>query len=165
MLGVKYTRFFLTASSGVEFTGLNSFDLALLNSEIGNTNLMKMSSILPPHAVEVTHEPIPEGDLIPVAYADFTYSYDSSIAIEPEVISAAVAVGIPADPKLAGLIMEHSGLFNDEGTCKQKVIKMVERGMEYRNRPIKEIRSVSASLRIKQCVPFGSVFAAVVLLP
>jgi arginine decarboxylase len=165
MLGVNYTRFFLTAGSGVEFTGLNSFDVALLNSGVGNTNLIKMSSILPPRVVRVLPETIPEGDLVPLAYADFTHSYDSFVAMEAVEISAAVAVGIPADPNLAGLIMEHSGFFEDEKTCEQMVIKMVERGMGYRNRPVKDIRSISISLRIKGCVPYGSVFAAVVLLP
>jgi arginine decarboxylase len=165
MLGVTYTRFFLTAGSGVASTGLNSFDVALINAGVGDTNLIKMSSILPPRVEQVGQTPLPGGDLVPLAYADYTFNRMAGEPVEFEYISAAVAVGIPADSTLPGLIMEHSGKFWDERTCEMKVIQMVEEGMSFRNRPVKEIKSSVANLSRGLCYPFGSVFAAVVLLP
>jgi len=43
------TKFFMATGSSEGYTELNSFDGALLNAGIGNTNLVKMSSIVPPH--------------------------------------------------------------------------------------------------------------------
>ena len=52
-------------------TRLNAFDNALLEAGVGDTNLMRMSSICPPGAKEVSRDEIdlPGGGLIPLAYA------------------------------------------------------------------------------------------------
>jgi pyruvoyl-dependent arginine decarboxylase (PvlArgDC) len=48
----------------------------------------------------------------------------------------------------------------EESIVVERVKKMVEKGMEVRNRAIKEIRSISASHRV---AAIGAVFAGVVL--
>ncbi len=93
---------FFCAGASEGKTELTSFDGALLQAGIGNTNLIKMSSILPPFSEEVPAIAIPPGSFLPLAYAAITSS-------EPgETISAAVAVAIPDDRSLSGVIMEHS---------------------------------------------------------
>jgi arginine decarboxylase len=149
------TKFFLVSGSSEGFSLLNAFDGALLASGVGDTNLVKMSSILPPGCAEIKPPPVPlpEGALVPVAYASL-YS-----DVPGEVISAAVAIGIPKDVNRAGLIMEYSARA-EENVVVEKVKKMVEKGMELRNRPIKDIMAISATYKV---VAIGAVFAGVVL--
>jgi arginine decarboxylase len=149
------TTFFLASGSSEGFSLLNAFDGALLASGVGDTNLVRMSSILPPGCKELKPAPLPmpQGALVPVAYASLTSD------VPGEVISAAVAIGIPKDPDKAGLIMEYSARAEEKVVVEQ-VRKMAEKGMEVRNRPIKEIKSISASFKV---VTIGAVFAAVVL--
>ena len=73
-------------SSAEGETPLNAFDAALMAACIGNTNLVKVSSILPPHCEEISPVRLPFGALVPAAYA-------SASGEQPgEIISAAVAV-------------------------------------------------------------------------
>lgn len=149
------TKFFLVSGSSEGFSLLNAFDGALLASGVGDTNLVKMSSILPPGCEEMKQPPIPlpQGALVPVAYASL-YS-----DVPGETISAAVAIGIPEDPNRAGLIMEYSARA-EEGVVLAQVKKMVEKGMELRKRPIKEIKAISSTYKVGS---IGAVFAGVVL--
>ncbi len=149
------TKFFLVQGSSEGFSLLNAFDGALLASGVGDTNLVRMSSILPPHCEEVKPAPVPlpQGALVPVAYASLYCD------VPGEIISAAVAIGIPKDVNRAGLIMEYSARAEEKAVVEQ-VKKMVEKGMETRNREIKEIMSISATHKV---VDIGAVFAGVVL--
>jgi arginine decarboxylase len=149
------TTFFLVKGSSEGFSLLNAFDGALLASGVGDTNLVKMSSILPPGCKELNPPPVPmpQGALVPVAYASLCSD------VPGEIISAAVAIGIPKDTKRAGLIMEYSARAEEKVVVEQ-VKKMVEKGMEMRNREIKEIMAISASYRV---INIGAAFAGVVL--
>lgn len=136
-------------------TRLNAFDKALLEAGVGDTNLMRMSSILPPAAEEVSVNDIvlPKGGLIPLAYA----AYDGTTP--GQMISAAIAVGIPEDDREPGVIMEfedHAPLTNVEEIVRQMVVD----GFEYRNRKLKEIKSLGVEHKVERC---GAVFAAAVL--
>jgi arginine decarboxylase len=149
------TKFFLVSGSSEGFSLLNAFDGALLASGVGDTNLVRMSSILPPGCEEIKPSPVPlpQGALVPTAYASI-YS-----DVPGETISAAVAIGIPKDSTRAGLIMEYSARAEEKIVLEQ-VKKMAEKGMEVRNRAIKEIMAISATFKV---VTIGAVFAAVVL--
>jgi pyruvoyl-dependent arginine decarboxylase len=70
-----------------------------------------------------------------------------------------VAIGIPEDSNRAGLIMEYSAKAEEKIVVEQ-VKKMVEKGMEMRNREIKKIMAISATYKV---VTIGAVFAGVVL--
>lgn len=136
-------------------TRLNAFDNALLNAGVGDTNLMRMSSILPPGAQQRTIDDfeLPKGGLIPLAYA----TIDSTTP--GRFISSAIAVGIPEDESEPGVIMEfedHSKLENVENIVRQMVID----AFEYRNRKLKEIKSIGIEHKVETC---GSTFAAAVL--
>jgi len=156
LFGQLPQRFFLTSGSGEASTGLNAFDAALLQAGVGDTNLIKLSSILPPGAREVEPFALPKGSLVPLAYGEMVSAERGA------VISAAVAVGIPEDDSAAGLIMECSRL-GGPGPCERRVREMVIEGMEaIRGVRIKEIRSICASLTVTRV---GAVFAAVILCP
>lgn len=136
-------------------TRLNAFDKALLAAGVGDTNLMRMSSILPPGAEEQSIEDLklPKGGLIPLAYA----SIDGTTP--GRLISSAIAVGIPEDDREPGVIMEfedHANLETVEAIVRQMVID----AFEYRNRQLKEIKSVGIEHKVEVC---GSTFAAAVL--
>ena len=149
------TKFFLVSGSSEGFSLLNAFDGALLASGVGDTNLVRMSSILPPGCEEIKPAPVPlpQGALVPTAYASI-YS-----DVPGETISAAVAIGIPKDSSRAGLIMEYSARAEEKVVLEQ-VKKMAEKGMEVRKREMKEIMAISATYKV---VAIGAVFAAVVL--
>ena len=156
LFGSLPKRFFLTSGFGEASTGLNAFDAALLEAGIGDTNLIRMSSILPPNAEEVERYRFPKGSFVPLAYGD-------RVSSEPgATISAAVAVGIPMDLGEAGLIMECSSV-GEAGPCEEAARAMVREGMEViRGTRIKEIKSISATLTVRRV---GAVIAAVVLCP
>jgi len=61
--------FFCTGKSHGE-TKLTSFDTALLQAGVGNTHLIKVSSIVPLACQEVKPFSISQGMLLPIAYYD-----------------------------------------------------------------------------------------------
>lgn len=136
-------------------TRLNAFDNALLEAGVGDTNLIRMSSICPPACVEVQRNELvlPKGGLIPIAYAQI----DSSTP--GQKIASAVAIGIPEDPTEPGVIMEyedHTGLDYVE-----KVVHgMVKDAFAYRNRKLKEVKFAGIEHEVNN---IGATFAAVVL--
>lgn len=146
-------KFFLVAGYAEGPTALNAFDNALMKAGIGNTNLVRMSSILPPAATEISPCPLPLGALVPTAYAE------ESSAVPGTVISAAVAVGIPDDPSLPGVIMEHHS-HADEAACRADVIRKVEAAFAQRGYKLSTVKIASASGKVQH---IGSAFAAVVL--
>lgn len=145
----------LVSGSAEGNTRLNAFDNALLEAGVGDTNLMRMSSICPPGAQQVNRDEIelPKGGLIPLAYA----TIDSQT---PQMwLASAIAVGIPEDPSEPGVIMEfedHTRLEYVENIVEQMVID----AFEYRNRKLKEIKKVGVEHQVDKC---GSTFAAAVL--
>jgi arginine decarboxylase len=156
VFGLVPKRFFLTSGHGEASTELNAFDAALLKAGIGDTNLVKLSSILPPGAVEIAPYELTKGSLVPLAYSERVSSVPGTL------ISASVAVGIPEDPLHAGLIMECS-CDGEPDRCEEQARAMVREGLEIiRGVAIKEIKSATASFTVRKV---GAVFAAVVLCP
>lgn len=147
--------FALVKGAAEGHTRLNAFDNSLLEAGVGDTNLMRMSSILPPGAAQrdISDIELPKGGLVPLAYA----TIDSTTP--GRFISSAIAVGIPEDEEEPGVIMEfedHSKLENVERIVRQMVVD----AFKYRNRALKEIKSIGIEHRVETC---GSTFAAAVL--
>lgn len=94
-------KYFLTAAAAEGKSKLTAFDNALLKARIGNVNLIRVSSILPPEAELDENLEIPAGSLVPTAYGSIISD------VPGEIISAAVAVGLSEDS--FGVIMEFSG--------------------------------------------------------
>ena len=147
------THYFLVAGTGEGMTELNAFDHALLAAGVGDTNLVKMSSILPPSCQSMPPVSLPYGALVPVAYADMTASTPG------DWVAAAVAVAIPFDPTLPGLIMEHHGI-GRRVDVEAKVREMAIHGMQHRNREIRDVLVMGAEHQVETC---GAAFAGVVL--
>lgn len=147
------TTYLITSGSSEGFSELNAFDGALLDAGVGNVNLLKMSSICPPHAREVKSVDLPQGSLVPVAYAAITSDKPG------EIISAGVALALPEDENHAGLIMEYSAR-GPRDQIEAQVRRMAEEGMKVRGKAIREVKSIAMEHRV---VKRGCAFAAVVL--
>ncbi len=132
---------------------LNAFDGALLASGIGNTNLVKMSSIVPPGARQIEPVPIPYGALVPVAYASITSS------VKGQTISAAVAAAFPVDQSMPGLVMEYSATGPSE-EIEQICRDMAVHGLGMRGLEVGRVQSAAVSHQVENV---GAAFAAVVL--
>ncbi|MGI6422298.1 MAG: pyruvoyl-dependent arginine decarboxylase [Syntrophomonadaceae bacterium] len=144
-------KFFLTAAASEGETELTAFDRALLKARVGNTNLLRVSSILPPGCVYDPELVIPEGSLLPIAYG-------SIVCEEPGTrIAAAVSVGIKKDS--FGVIMEFSGKCSKE-EAEQKVSDMVKEAFRVRGLDLEEIKLASAEHIVEK---IGCAFAAVPL--
>lgn len=145
-------NFTLLAGSAEGPTRLNAFDHALLAAGIGNVNLLRVSSILPPHATEVNELKIIPGQLMPTAYGTITSE------TEGELISAAVAVGVGEWDEY-GVIMEFSGRCGKE-QAEEQVAEMARTAFLQRGREIKRIIVRASEHRVEK---IGCAFAAVAL--
>ena len=147
------TRFFISCGAGEGSTPLTAFDAALIQADIGRYNLVKVTSVVPPGAMESKTIEVPSGTPIPTAFANIH-------SVQPdEIISAAVSVAIPADKNNHGLIMEYTARGNKQ-TTEEIVRKMAEEGMEMRGFKIDNIKSLAVEHRV---IRIGSVIAAVLL--
>jgi arginine decarboxylase len=147
------TQYFLVSGASDGTTPLNAFDGALLQAGIGNTNIVKMSSIVPPHCERISPIALPPGALVPAAYASLTSD------VPGEVISAGVALALPHDKERNGLIMEYSAK-GDRAKIEETVRNMAVEGMRVRGWEIKELKSIAVEYKVKKV---GAVLAAIVL--
>ena len=147
------THYFLVSGASEGFTSLNAFDGALLNAGIGDTNLVKMSSIVPPRCQQISPIPLPPGSLVPTAYASITSD------VPGQIISSAVAVALPEKPDYPGLIMEYSAR-GAKAEIEETVRQMAIEGMKVRGRVIKDLISIAVEHRVRKV---GATLAAVVL--
>ncbi len=135
-------------------TPLNAFDNALLAAGIGNVNLVKVSSIVPPYVAIVDLPKITPGALVPTAYATMTSD------VPGQTVAAAVGVALPDDPTKPGVIME----FHDIATRKdaERAIRaMLQEAFAVRGEPIRELRVFAVDHTVERV---GCAVAAVVLL-
>jgi len=151
---LKTNRYTLVSSVGTGSTELNAFDNALCNAGVGNYNLIKVSSILPPMSNEEEGVGGVGGGILPIAYGSKTGHEKGT------QIVAAVAVGIPQNPEEIGVIMEYSGSENEE-QAEFHVKEMVREAMNNRNIIIKDIKCITSSCTVNS--NFCCVFAGIAL--
>ncbi len=144
-------KFKITAGAGEGKTSLTAFDGALLQAGIGNINLIRVTSILPPHAEECPGLVIPPGSLVPTAYG--TISSEE----KGELISAAVGIGFAADS--FGVIMERAGRESRE-EAEEAVKIMIEDAFAQRGLVPERITVKGVEHRVKDK---GAVIAAVAM--
>lgn len=142
-------KFKLVAGSGEGGYLLTAFDAALLNAGIGNVNLLRVSSILPPEAVQDQDLVIPPGSLVPTAYASITSAENG------EQIAAAVAIGLSG--KSFGVIMEFSGRCSKQ-EAESRVAGMIEEAFAARKLDLCSVLVKGVEHRV---VKNGAAFAAV----
>jgi arginine decarboxylase len=145
-------KFTLVAGAAEGNSELTAFDKALLHAGVGNVNLLKVSSILPPEVEYVSELLIGPGSLLPIAYSFLTCSRPG------ELISASVGVGISSRAH-CGVIMEFSG-FCSKKDAEESVSEMVREAFEVRGLPLNKLLVKGIDHKVKN---IGCVFAAVPL--
>ncbi len=142
----------LVVGKGEGKTHLTAFDKALLSAGIGNYNLLKVSSILPPH-IEITEEfSVPLGALLPIAYGSVSSDKPG------EKITAAIGIGVPENPEEVGMIMEFTGKCSKDEAI-EIVEEMVRESFEMRGQTLKEVRSKAIEHVVERigCVIAGTI--------
>lgn len=147
----KPERFMIVAATAEADHALTAFDAALLKAGIGNVNLVRLSSILPPGCKEENNINFPPGAFVPTAYGAICSE------TKGELISAAVGIGFSEDS--FGVIMEHSGNCGAEA-AKIKVGEMIRESFANRGLELKDIKIKSVELRVEKA---GAAVAAVAL--
>lgn len=99
------TRAFLTRGVGRHKEKLTSFELALREARVAQYNLVRVSSIFPPHCKLMTPEEglrlLQPGQVVFAVVAEAQTNEPSRLA------AAAIGLAIPADPSHHGYISEH----------------------------------------------------------
>jgi len=111
----------LTSGSGTGTAEIVAFDSALRGAAIADFNLIRVTSIVPPHvpvyAMLDDAEPVcGNGLMLPTVYERVS---SSNVG---EVTSAAVGVGVPRDRTRAGVIFPYS----DRNISAQECVSMLE---------------------------------------
>ena len=150
MLATPFT-YTLAAGAAEGGTALNAFDNALLEARIGNVNLVRVSSILPPGAKYLERVEIPPGSLVPAAYCS------AESAAPGEVITAVVGVGLSRES--FGVIMEHAGPGHLR-EMEREIEEMIREAFTQRKMDLVEVKIKGAEHRVEK---LGSAVAAVVL--
>jgi arginine decarboxylase len=143
-----------TAGSAEGGTALNAFDNALLAAGIGNINLVRISSILPPDVPVIDLPKVRPGALIPTAYAAVTSE------VPGETIAAAVGYAVPEDPGKNGVIMEFHGQATRRD-AQEATRAMLEEAFRVRGEPIREMKIFAVEHTVER---MGCALAAVILL-
>src|SRR5438445_11887948 len=139
----KVTLAAATAGHAEGGTTLNAFDNALLAAGIGNINLIKVSSILPPEVPVIDLPKIKPGALIPTAYAAMTSE------VPGETVAAAVGYAVPDDPAKNGVIMEFHGVANRH-EAERQILAMLDEAFRVRGETIAERRVVAVEHRVER---------------
>ncbi len=135
------TKIKLVSGSGEGEEKLSAFDRALLDAGIGNLNLIRVSSILPPGCLYEEEFPIPPGSLTPTAYG-------SLISDEAgREISAAVGIGFSRSAGDYGVIMEFAGFCSREEAAR-RVTEMVREAFRARGKELLEVKVTAVSRRV-----------------
>ncbi len=146
------TSYTLSAAGATGRTSLTAFDNALLAAGVGNLNLVRVSSVLPPGATYRSAVDLPPGSLCPIAYGTISSS------VPGQTIAAAVAVGIRHGS--FGMIMEFSGE-GSKAEAEKAVRDMVEEAFASRGLPLDEVKVKAAEIT----VPEGKVACAFAAVP
>jgi arginine decarboxylase len=154
MFWKQVTKASITAGTAEGGTALNAFDNALLVAGIGNVNLIKVSSIVPPEVDIVDLPRIKPGALVPTAYAAMTSTTPG------QIIAAAVGYALPVDRTKAGVIMEFHDV-TDRGTAEAAIRAMLAEAFQERGETIREVKVVAVDHRVERA---GCALAAVALL-
>jgi arginine decarboxylase len=151
----KPSRVYLVASEAEGITPLNAFDNALMRVGLADLNLVKVSSVFPPHCELADSVEVPPGSVVPCVYTSFVGRERG------ERIAAAISLGIPGDSSKAGVVMEFSGNVSSVD-ARTEAERMVVDAMKRRSVGAYVTKSAHAEHEVESC---GCVIAALLLLP
>ncbi len=140
-----------SAGSAEGDTELNAFDNALLAAQVGNLNLVRVSSVLPQDAAFLEEPPrIIPGSLVPTVYS-------VHVSARPgDTVAACVGIGVGDGSH--GMIYESHGHSRTEAEA--TVRRMIDEGFTRRGLKLKEIVVRSVEHKVER---IGCAVAAVVL--
>ena len=96
---------FLTKGTGKHREQLTSFEMALRDAGIAAFNIVRVSSIFPPHCKLISKskglEKLQEGQIV------FAVMSEAATDEANRLVAAAVGVAMPRDPNLYGYLSEH----------------------------------------------------------
>jgi arginine decarboxylase len=99
------TKAFLTKGVGRHREKLTSFEMSLRDAHLATFNLVRVSSIFPPHCQLLDRE---EGlSLLKPGQVVFAVIAESATNEPSRLVSASIGVAMPADPSHHGYISEH----------------------------------------------------------
>ena len=150
----KITMAAATAGCAEGGTTLNAFDNALLAAGIGNINLIKVSSIVPPEVGFIELPKIKPGAVVPTAYAVMTSETPG------ETIAAAVGYAVTDDPAKNGVIMEFHGR-TTRAEAERRIRAMLEEAFRVRGETIDRMEVFAVEHPVER---IGCALAAVTLL-
>jgi len=111
------SRIFLTKGMGQHKEKLASFELALRQAGIAPFNLVKISSIFPPHCQLITKEEglktLTPGQIV------FLVMSENSTNESQRVLSSSVGLAIPNNPNNYGYLSEHHSFGQTEDEARQ----------------------------------------------
>src|SRR5258705_267067 len=106
------TKAFLTKGVGRHKEKLTSFEMALRDAHLANFNLVRVSSIFPPHCELVDRE---EGlSLMKPGQVVFAVIVESATNEPSRLVAASIGVAMPADLSHHGYISEHHSYGQNE---------------------------------------------------
>lgn len=144
-------KYKIVAGSAEGSTLLNAFDNALLKAGIGNVNLLRISSILPPDSVYVPDLFLPPGALVPTAYGHV--SSDN----KGEIIAACIGIGLSENS--FGVIMEYAAVGSRE-QAEGSVRRMLSDAFALRELTLADVKLASTEHVVDK---IGCAFAGVAL--
>jgi arginine decarboxylase len=132
-------------------TELNAFDNALLAAQVGNLNLIRVSSVLPQDATVLDKPPqITPGSLVPTVYT-------VQVSARPgDTVAAAVGIGVAEGSH--GMIYESHGTSQHE--VEATVRQMINEGFARRGLNLREVVVRSIEHKVER---IGCAVAAVVM--
>ncbi|RLI92318.1 MAG: pyruvoyl-dependent arginine decarboxylase [Candidatus Altiarchaeales archaeon] len=143
-------KFFLTSGKGIsEISLMNAFDIALVDSGIGQCNIVPVSSILPEGAEEIEPIPIEPGTI--------TFTVLSRVQGTSGRISA--GVGYALSNKEFGIVAEDNNETEEE--VRMGIQRKLHEMARVRRIKLGKIKIVTESLSIPEG-KFGCVLAALV---
>ncbi len=144
--------YFIGAAAAEGEHPLTAFDAALLKIGIGDCNLVRVSSILPPGCRQAPDDfHLPDGALVPTVYGM------ASSTRPGERVAAAVGLGFSTEG--LGVIMEHAGVMSAE-EARSRVEEMIREAFGLRGLELKGIKIKSVEHSVNKA---GAAVAAVVL--
>lgn len=133
-------RFYSIASgTGESEFALLSFDNALRQAGIGDFNIIKVSSILPPNCKFQESISVSQGSILYAAYSTITVKGN-------DIGKTGVAVAIPTSCAESGVIFEYSSL-NEKLDAGNVALQMCEVAMNNRGKPFNTIKKSSQEVR------------------
>ena len=133
-------------------TKLNAFDNALLDAGIGDINLIKVSSIIPPGCEVVELPEFPAGEMVNTV---LSHAFSKR---KGDLLCAVIAVALGDD---LGCVVEHTGVNRNPKKVVEEAESMVKYMMQVRGQ---EIRKIIIEHENHVVENQGAVIAAVVYL-